>query len=100
MDKEIIWTNTALQQFHEVFLELLETSKSVSLSKKIMDDIYDSVTILSTHPEIYQVDSLKKNNSGNIRAFEKHTHRISYQVFKNKIYILRVRYARKKPILY
>jgi len=55
---------------------------------------------LATNPEIYKLDTFKENNRGNIRAYEKHTYRISYLIEDDAIYIIRVRYARKEPLGY
>tara|TARA_R110000851_G_scaffold81391_6_gene178841 strand:+ start:56733 stop:56885 length:153 start_codon:yes stop_codon:yes gene_type:complete len=49
---------------------------------------------------IYKLDALRKNNKGDIRAYGKHTYRISYQIEKEAIYIIRVRYPRKVPLEY
>ena len=65
-----------------------------------MTTIYESVTILEEYPEIYKQDELKKNNKGNISAYEKHNYRISYQIEKQEIYIIRVRQASKEPLKY
>lgn len=100
MGKKIIWINTAIAQFHEEFLELLAQTESIEITSRIFDEVFDSVSILQTHSEIYKLDEFKKNNLGNVRAFEKHTYRISYQTDKEIIYILRVRNARKEPLPY
>lgn len=98
MGKKIVWINRAIAQFHEEFLELLEQTESFQTTSRIFDEVYESVSILKTHAEIYELDEFKKNNPGNVRAFEKHSYRISYQIDGDTIYILRVRYARKEPL--
>jgi plasmid stabilization system protein ParE len=100
MGKKIIWTHRADAELNQAFLDLLEQSKSIETTTKVITDIYDSTTILATDPEIYKLDALKVNNKGNIRAYEKHTYRISYLVEEDAIYIIRVRYARKEPLEY
>ncbi|WP_194766661.1 type II toxin-antitoxin system RelE/ParE family toxin [Tamlana sp. I1] len=100
MGKAIIWTHSADADLSEAFLELLEQSKSIETTTRIITEIYESTSILADNPEIYKLDTLKENNKGNIRAYEKHTYRISYLVEKNAIYIIRVRYARKEPLEY
>lgn len=47
-----------------------------------------------------KLDTLKENNKGNIRVYEKHTYRISYLIEGDTIYIVRLRYARKEPLEY
>lgn len=100
MGKIIIWTHQAESELNEAFLDLLEQSESLELTKRIISEIYESVSILSTNPEIYKLDTLKENNKGNIRAYEKHTYRISYLIEGDTIYIVRIRYARKEPLEY
>lgn len=100
MGKKIIWTNHAIAELNDSFLELLEQSQSIETTTKIIDEVYESTSILATNPEIYKLDILRKDNKGNIRAYEKHTYRISYQIEKETVYIIRVRYARKEPLGY
>jgi ABC-type sulfate transport system substrate-binding protein len=70
----------------------LVQSKSIETTKRIISEIYDSVSILASDPEIYMLDTFKENNKGNIR--------ISYLVEEEAVYILSVRYARKEPLEY
>ncbi|WP_373059454.1 type II toxin-antitoxin system RelE/ParE family toxin [Zunongwangia sp. H14] len=100
MGKAIIWTSQADAELSQAFLELLEQSESIETTARIITEIYESASILSTNPEIYKLDTIKTNNPGNIRAYEKHTYRISYLIEEEAIYILRVRYARKEPLEY
>jgi plasmid stabilization system protein ParE len=100
MGKKVIWTNHAIAELNKAFLDLLEQSESLETTTRIIDEIHESALILATNPEIYKLDTLKDNNKGNIRAYEKHTYRISYQIEKEAVYIIRVRYARKEPLGY
>ncbi len=98
MGKTVIWTHRADSELNEAFLELLEQSKSIETTTRIITEVYESTSILATNPEIYKLDSLKENNRGNIRTYEKHTYRISYLIEEEAVYIIRVRYARKEPL--
>lgn len=100
MGKTIIWTHQADAELNEAFLDLLEKSASIETATRIITEIFESTLILESNPEIYKLDSLKENNKGNIRAYQKHTYRISYLIEEEAIYILRVRYARKEPLEY
>ncbi|MDC6353989.1 MULTISPECIES: type II toxin-antitoxin system RelE/ParE family toxin [unclassified Robiginitalea] len=100
MGKKIIWTHRADADLNQAFLDLLEQSKSMETTVRVITEIYDSTAILASDPEIYRLDTLKKNNRGNIRAYEKHTYRISYLIEQKAVYIIRVRYARKEPLEY
>lgn len=100
MGKKIIWTHQADADLSHAFLDLLEESKSIETTIRVITEIYESTEILADSPEIYKLDALKENNKGNIRAYEKHTYRISYLIEEEAIYIIRVRYARKEPLEY
>lgn len=100
MGKTIVWTHQADAELNEAFLDLLEQSESLETTMRIITEIYESASILATNPEIYKLDTLKENNKGNIRAYEKHTYRISYLIEEEAVYIIRVRYARKEPLEY
>lgn len=100
MGKTVIWTHQADKELNEAFLDLLEKSVSIETATRIISEIFQSTFILETNPEIYKLDSLKENNKGNIRAYQKHTYRISYLIEKEVVYILRIRYAKKEPLEY
>ena len=100
MGKTVIWTHQADAELNEAFLDLLEQSESIETTTRIITEIYESASILATDPEIYKLDTLKENNKGNIRTYEKHTYRISYLIEEEAVYIIRVRYARKEPLEY
>lgn len=100
MGKTIIWTHQADAELRQAFLDLLEESKSMNTTIRVITEVYESTEVLSTNPEIYKLDMLKENNKGNIRAYEKHSYRISYLIEDEAIYIIRVRYARKEPLGY
>lgn len=100
MGEKVIWTNHAIAELNKAFLELLEKSESLETTIRVIDEVHESASILATNPEVYKLDTLKENNRGNIRAYEKHTYRISYQIEEEVVYIIRVRYARKEPLEY
>lgn len=100
MVRIISWTHIAESQLHEAFLDFLDQCQSLEITSRIFAELYESTNILATNPEIYELDQLYANNTGNVRAYVKHNYRISYLVEKECIYIIRVRYARKEPLLY
>ncbi|NDV14551.1 type II toxin-antitoxin system RelE/ParE family toxin [Muricauda sp. TY007] len=100
MGRKIIWTHWAEADLNQAFLYLLEESKSIETTTRVITEIHNSVNILATDPEIYKLDTLKRGNKGNVRVYEKFSYRISYLVEENAVYILRVRYARKEPLEY
>jgi len=97
MEKEIIWSRTAQNQLEKIYFYLFKESKSKNLPNKIIETIYDSVTILSTNWEIYELDEMKNLNNGDYRAFEIYSYRISYKITPKTIHILRIRHTSRNP---
>jgi len=97
MEKEIIWSQSAQNQLEDIYFYLLEESKSETISENVINLIYDSVSILKTNWEIYEIDEMKTSNDGNYRAYEIYNYRISYKITSNSIHILRVRHTSRNP---
>jgi plasmid stabilization system protein ParE len=97
MEKEIIWSETAQSQLKKIYKYLSKKSKSDEISSKVIDKIYNSVTILSTNWEIYELDEMKISNEGNYRAFERYSYRITYKITLEQIHILRIRHTSRNP---
>ena len=100
MEKKIVWTETALNQLETIYFYILESSKSVSIADKVIQNIMDAVSILNKNSEIYETDEMKYSKDDNFRAFEIYKYRISYKITSNTIYILRVRHTSRNPKLY
>ena len=97
MEKEIVWTETAQEQLQEIYFYILEESKNFSIADKVIDTIVDSVTILNSSWEIYEIDVMRLPNSSNYRAFEIYSYRISYKVTETSIFIIRIRHTSRNP---
>lgn len=97
MEKEVIWSKTAQNQLEKIYFYLFKETKSKNIPNKVTDTIYNSVTILSTNWEIYELDEMKISNDGNYRAYEIYSYRISYKITETEIYILRIRHTSRNP---
>ncbi|MNL53605.1 Plasmid stabilization system protein [compost metagenome] len=97
MEKEIIWSETAQNQLKKIYKYLSKKSKNEDISNKVIDKIYNSVTILSTNWEIYELDEMKISNKGNYRAFEIYSYRVTYKITLKQIQILRIRHTSRNP---
>lgn len=97
MEKEIIWSKTAQNQLEKIYFYLLKNSKSDRISNKIIDTVYNSVSILNTNWEIYELDEMKISNNGDYRAFEIYSYRISYKITSEAIHVLRIRHSNRNP---
>ncbi|OXG07411.1 addiction module RelE/StbE family toxin [Flavobacterium araucananum] len=93
MEKEIIWSKAAQNQLKKIYFFLLKQAKSNQVQNKVIDSIYQSVTILSTNWEIYELDEMKTSNNGDYRAYEIYSYRISYKITSTQIQILRIRHT-------
>lgn len=97
MEKEIIWSETAQNQLKKIYNYLSKKSKNEDISNKVINKIYNSVTILSTNWEIYELDEMKISNKGDYRAFEIYSYRITYKITLKQIQILRIRHTSRNP---
>ncbi len=97
MEKEIIWTETSLNQLENIYFYLLEETKSFEIADKVIDSLISSVEILKSDWEIYEIDEMRIPKDSNYRAFEKFSYRISYKIDLDKIYIIRIRHTSRNP---
>jgi plasmid stabilization system protein ParE len=97
MEKEIVWTETALNQLEEIYFYILEHSLSYTISDKVIDQIFVATSVLKKNWDIYEIDEMKLPNDNNYRAFEIHSYRISYKITNESIYIIRVRHTSRSP---
>lgn len=97
MEKEIVWSKTAQTQLEKIYFYLFKETKSKNIPNKVIDTIYNSVTILSTNWEIYELDEMKFSNDGNYRAYEVYNYRITYKITPQEIHLLRIRHTSRNP---
>ncbi|WP_010178984.1 type II toxin-antitoxin system RelE/ParE family toxin [Aquimarina agarilytica] len=95
MGKEIIWSPTSLKHLEEIHQDILDVSKSLEASDRVVNDILDSAEILSTQPEIYTLDKNKHNNDGSYRSYQIRNYNVAYRVIEKNIRIIRMRFAGK-----
>jgi plasmid stabilization system protein ParE len=93
---EVIWRKLALKQLNKAYNYIKKDS--LQSAKKVREEIFDTAERLKNNPEIYPLDKYRKNNNGTIRAFEVYNYRISYQIAKSEIRILRVRHTKREPL--
>ena len=96
MVRKIIWDKQAILQLEEIY-EFLK-QHSLQSANKVRKSTIEVTQKLSKYPEIHSLDRFKKNNDGTIRAFEKHSNRITYQVKETEVIILRIRHTKREPL--
>jgi plasmid stabilization system protein ParE len=97
MESKIIWSDDALEQLEDIHFYILFESKSIRITDKVIETIFDSAEILKTSPEIYKLDEMKVNNDGTFRVYFVYNFMVSYRIIPNYIQILRVRHTAQNP---
>jgi len=100
MEKRIIWTRIAIDNLDHIYEYIFNTSKSKFIAGKVIDQIYNSASMLCGNYEIYRLDAYKSLNDGSYRAYEIFHYRISYKVSTDEIFILSVKHTSMNPKLY
>lgn len=95
---KVVWRKLALKQLNKAYNYIKK--ESLQSAKKVREEIFDKAENLKYNPEIYPLDTYRKNNDGSIRAFEVYCYRIAYQTTKSEIRILRVRHTKREPLEY
>jgi plasmid stabilization system protein ParE len=99
MTRKIVWDNKAKQSFLQKIKYL--KSRSPQSAQKVEDTILKRIETTVNNPEYFRPDKYKRENiSGNFRAFEIFSIRISYFFDDNFFLITRVRHTKRKPLKY
>jgi len=93
---KVIWSKNSSLQLKEFLKDLKE--KSLKAASKVKNEILKTARGLSNNPEIYSPDRFKKDNDGSFRSFEKYSYRVTYQVGKTQVVMLRVRHTSREPL--
>lgn len=83
---KVIWDNKALD-FLESHCNRIKKN-SVQTAEMVRSAIFAETEHLKSNPEIYPLDRFRKDNDGKIRAFEKLSLRVSYEIKPDLIRIL------------
>jgi len=93
---KVVWSKNGSIQLQESLKILKEKLPKSAL--KIKTEILKTSRELSKNPEIYSLDRFKKDNDGSFRSFEKYSYRVTYQVEKTQVVILRVRHTKRESL--
>ncbi|MBX2901128.1 MAG: type II toxin-antitoxin system RelE/ParE family toxin [Cyclobacteriaceae bacterium] len=91
----VVWSNSASHYFRKAYDYIHKESEPNA--QKVRAGIIRTIDELVDNPERHPPDKFKKNNSGNYRAFEKFSFRITYKLSETEILILRVRHVKQEP---
>lgn len=95
---KIVWSKTAQIALEKHCYYIKE--ESALSAEKVKTAVLRITKSLAKAPTRYPLDKYRKNNKGDIRAFEKYNVRVAYQVKENEIIILRVRHTKRSPLDY
>ncbi|WP_010521423.1 type II toxin-antitoxin system RelE/ParE family toxin [Aquimarina agarivorans] len=95
---EVVWRKGAYNHLEKQCNHIKKDSPKSA--EKVKNTILDIAESLKNSPKIYPLDKYRKNNKGNIRAFEKYSLRVAYQVTEKQIRIIRVRHTSREPLKY
>lgn len=95
---EVVWPSNASKQLQKVYVFIRKDS--FQNAEKVRKGILEATNILAVNPEIYPLDKYKIDNNGSFRAFELFRYRISYQITKNEVIIIRIRHTSMNPKKY
>jgi plasmid stabilization system protein ParE len=94
----IVWSKQAVLQLEKAYQDI--ALDSIQAAAKVKDDLLEKIAGLLDFPERYPLDKYRKDNSGKVRAFEKHRYRVAYQVENDHIRILRIIHTSRLPLDY
>lgn len=92
----VVWNKRAYASLQKAYKTIMEDS--IQNAEMVRNEILRITREdLPTNPEKYPLDRFKRDNSGNHRAFEKYSYRISYRFTFKEIRILRLRHVKQEP---
>lgn len=96
--KKIIWNVSAASDFEKI-LKWVE-KRSVQGSEIIEQNVFVKLEQASKNPLRFPQDQYKVGNSGDFRYFMSYHYRITYQVRKTEIRVVRITHSKQKPALF
>lgn len=94
----INWNKRASHALKNAYDRIMKDS--FSNAELVKSGIRGIIDALPENPQKYPRDKYRTNNSGNYRAFEAYSYRISYKHTEKEIRILRVRHIKQEPKKY
>ena len=96
---EVLWGKRAYKSLQKAYKHIKKDS--LVNAEMVREDILAITRSLADHPKKYPVDKFKKyNETGEYRAFEKHSYRIAYRYTKKVIKVIRLRHVKQIPKRY
>ena len=100
MEKQlkVVWSKTAQKALEKHYNYIKQDS--LLSAEKVKSEILSIAKSLAKAPTRYPLDKYRINNEGDIRAFEKYSLRVAYQVKEKQIIIVRLRHIKRSPLDY
>ena len=91
----IVWNLLASKQLRKIYHHIL--TESYQNAEMVKSGITKAVDSLAGNPEKYPPDKFRMKNTGQHRAFELFSLRISYRYNEKEVRILRLRHVKQEP---
>lgn len=96
--KQVVWSEMAIRQLSEIHTYIKKQSPVGA--QKVVKEILKSTSKLGKTNKELRVDELKRKHDGSYRVLFVYHYRISFRVFTNQIYFLRIRHTSQEPFLH
>lgn len=93
--RRLIWDEHALMKLEKSLKRI--SQKSILQAEKVEEAILQKLEETRMYPERHRPDKYKRNNSGEYRAFETHSFRVSYRYTDDVVMVLYCRHVREYP---
>lgn len=97
MVTKVLWTKPAKERLREIY-DYYKEKAGKRTAKKIRDEIYSSVAILSTNPKAGAREELLKNKAQEFRYLVEGNYKIVYWVETGKVMIATIFDCRRNPL--
>lgn len=94
----VIWSPDAKSDLKEILNWYRNKSKTAKSLVKLA--IFDTISKLRIQPYIFETDKFKIPSQDSYRAFTIYHTRITFEIVKNEIHILRLRHTSQDPLKY
>ena len=93
---KVVWSHRATSQL-ENSLRFIKEEQGISYSKVVCDRIFNSVRLLSTSPNMGQIEPLLKHKKSEYRYLIVGSYKIIYKVEKSRVVVSRVFHTSRDP---
>ena len=95
---QVFWTSDAQKDFNEIVAYY--KSQSNQAHKLVQKAILKTLSTAATNPFIFETDKLRTRLDENFRKFTIYHISVTYEIRKEKLFVLRLRHTSREPLSY